>query len=500
MLFFDFLISLLILLVGSFLIESLAIPKPVKILHRPLSSVFVHISMVFSVFAIFILISQRIWFSTALSFVVLTILVLVNNTKFKLLREPFVHQDFEYFVDLISHPRLYIPFFGVYRAFFLTMLIVVIIYFWLTIEKSYSLYAGFSFCLIFLNAAIYCIACNFKPKIDFIPTGEMKKNGFFSLVGFYFYEHRKKNKLIKANTISEEVEEKLGTQDIFIVQSESFFDPRKIYSFIEPDVLENFDLIKDESNLFGELEVPVWGANTVRTEFSFLTGLKIEDLGVHQFNPYPLLASYKLKTAISQLKDKGYHTVCIHPYPASFYKRDKVLPNLGFEKFIDIEDFSLNNDKVGQYIGDIAIGKKLVEYLSTVDGRPVFVFMITMENHGPLNLQKLDATIGNKLYKEEKISEKKEIRDLSVYLQHLKNSDRLVLFLKKYMIERNKNCTLCWYGDHVPIMNDVYENFGYPQSNTEYFIWNNISGGTKSEINLSVDELLAKVLQVASSG
>ncbi|MBK8384850.1 MAG: LTA synthase family protein, partial [Candidatus Accumulibacter sp.] len=30
---------------------------------------------------------------------------------------------------------------------------------------------------------------------------------------------------------------------------------------------------------------------------------------------------------------------------------------------------------------------------------------------------------------------------------------------------------LCWYGDHVPIMPDVYRALGAPGGQTDYFIW-----------------------------
>jgi hypothetical protein len=31
--------------------------------------------------------------------------------------------------------------------------------------------------------------------------------------------------------------------------------------------------------------------------------------------------------------------------------------------------------------------------------------------------------------------------------------------------------TLAWYGDHVPIMEKVYQQLGTPDGDTDYFIW-----------------------------
>src|SRR5690606_24085107 len=56
------------------------------------------------------------------------------------------------------------------------------------------------------------------------------------------------------------------------VQSESFFDPRPLFAGIRPEVLAEFDRLRSDAVAHGKLKVPAWGANTVRTEFSFLAG------------------------------------------------------------------------------------------------------------------------------------------------------------------------------------------------------------------------------------
>ena len=30
---------------------------------------------------------------------------------------------------------------------------------------------------------------------------------------------------------------------------------------------------------------------------------------------------------------------------------------------------------------------------------------------------------------------------------------------------------LLWYGDHVPVLANVYAQFGFPEGNTDYFLW-----------------------------
>src|SRR5690606_4826345 len=123
--------------------------------------------------------------------------------------------------------------------------------------------------------------------------------------------------------------------DLVSVQSESFFDVRREFPEVQRSVLAQFDELCAQAVQYGELTVAARGANTVRSEFAFLSGVDVGTLGVHQFNPYRTLASSgKTATLPSYLRALGYRTVCIHPYHANFYRRDRVLPFLGFDEFI----------------------------------------------------------------------------------------------------------------------------------------------------------------------
>ena len=72
---------------------------------------------------------------------------------------------------------------------------------------------------------------------------------------------------------------------IVAVQVNLFFDVRRLLDTVHPRILEHFDRIRTEAQLQGTLRVPAWGANTMRTEFGFLTAIASGELGVHRFNP-----------------------------------------------------------------------------------------------------------------------------------------------------------------------------------------------------------------------
>lgn len=157
--------------------------------------------------------------------------------------------------------------------------------------------------------------------------------------------------------------------NVVLVQSESFFDPRPWYADVSGSLLTHFDATRKQALEHGELSVPAWGANTVRTECAVLTGLSPSAWGPRQFNPYRTLSRHPLPSLASTFQAAGYRTVCIHPYPASFYMRHKVIPLLGFDQFIDISSFE-SSDKQGQYIGDLAVARKVGRLLEDSDNRP----------------------------------------------------------------------------------------------------------------------------------
>jgi phosphoglycerol transferase MdoB-like AlkP superfamily enzyme len=197
------------------------------------------------------------------------------------------------------------------------------------------------------------------------------------------------------------------------------------------------------------------------------------------------------------LKEKGYRTVCIHPYQASFYMRDELYPQLGFDDFIDINAFS-SEQKQGQYIGDVAVAQKVGELLKETD-QPLFIFVITMENHGPLHLEQPLETDKALFYKQS--TQPDGCNDLTVYARHLSNADQMASMLRQQLHHDAREGVLCWYGDHVPIMADVYNTLGEPSGLTDYFVWSsdheNVGSNVSSSGGVSIDvsDLVPLVLE-----
>lgn len=423
-------------------------------------------------FAAICLISQRPYFAATLVVVFHAVLIAVNYSKFTALKEPFILQDFEYFTDALRHPRLYIPFFGIVKTLVLITAAAIAIGLFLWLEKPLSSLSMSEWRLPAVSMLVAVIASAgawvIRPRITLDPLRDMEATGLISLLHSHLAEYWLARRRVFADPVAEwpSFESNATRPHLVMVQSESFFDPRTSYPFVEPSVLANWDACSSVAAAAGRLSVPAWGANTVRTEAAVLTGLSRDALGIFQYNPYRRLAKVSVSSLASHLRAQGYKTVCVHPYLGHFYQRDRVLALLGFDEFIDVTAFN-DADRCGQYISDLVVTEKVKELLASAE-EPLFVFVITMENHGPLHLERPEAGLASRVYSEMPAG---PLNDLTVYLGHLQHADDMVSRLTAALQEAERGGSLCWYGDHVPIMADVYSHFGEPEATTPWLVW-----------------------------
>ena len=496
-------------LMVSVVIDQMLAPRPIHFFKRDFRSQAIHIGTWLLLFCFELLLFRRPWFAMGNVFAIQIFMVLVNNAKFSSLKEAFICQDFEYFADLIKHPMLYIPFFGILRTVLATICFIGVLVAGLALESSPLnssnwVYLGVIWLLILAVSIVLlrgALRGDFELSLN--PNSDLSTMGQAAFLWRYGIQALRQTALPGGSPFNNPEKngldgclpkEQLPT--LIAVQSESFFDPRREYSFVTPELLAEFDKAVQQSPFSGRLTVPAWGANTVRSECGFLTSMSAVDFGIHQFNPYRFLRHKPSLTMASFLKSLGYKTICIHPYPKTFYLRDQVYPKIGFDDFID-DSFFDDKDRVGPYVGDKALASYVDKLLEEYSDEPVFLFIITMENHGPLHLEDVGEYEQAQYFKE---PQGDDARDLVAYCRHLDNADDMIEKLKQTLSRQPNGGGLCWYGDHVPIMADVYKQFGEPDGKTDYFIWSSSNANeghlSSTEIqNMNINELALKFLQ-----
>ena len=488
----------------SICIEQFHRPRP-RVRDRLAAAFAIHVGMWLLLFGFGLAIWQRPYFASGLNIAGMLLIVLVSNAKFASLREPFLLSDFRFFKALLRHPRLYLPFFGVLPAISCALVFIIFCVIALRQEPSLLLQMGFAsfayFCVIFvaLGAVLLWFGVRSRTAITLDPLRDLQMFGLVGSFVRYWQEERANDpkalikKLRGAIHIQPESPAPKELPHIVAVQCESFFDARRVFSGVSAAVLKNFDALTQASSRAGRLNVPAWGANTVRTEFSFLTGVPPAALGIHQFNPYRKLARHGMPTIASELKKQGYRTICVHPFSATFYERDVVFPALGFDEFIDIAAFS-DADRSGPYVGDLAVAQKVRTILGSAVG-PLFIFVITMENHGPLHQERVADGDQERLYA---TAPPAGYEEFTIYLRHLQHTDAMLWELHTALNANSRRGWLCAYGDHVPILPGVYEANDFADGRTDYFVVGPAaSAGSPQIIDIAPEDLSRCLLQEA---
>lgn len=463
---------------------------------RPLASWCLHVGVWCVIYAMLLTLLERPWFVMGLMLAGVQVVIQVSNAKFRSLNEPFVFHDYEYFTDAIRHPRLYIPFLGWGK--FLAICAVVILAAGLALYSEHAPYGQLQWHqrwlfiggLLAAGAGLCWWGHRHLSQPTLNPVQDMQSLGLMHMLWVYACLERQPLQAGEQPFQRKPLASPAQLPHLVAVQSESFFDPRSLSPLVRPDVLQVFDQVKAEAVASGKLSVPAWGANTVRSEFAFLTGLPEAQLGVHRFNPYhAVMAGAPVASVASYLRDMGYHTVCIHPYWGGFYQRHSVLPKLGFDEFLDIAAFA-GAEYHGPYISDLAVAAKIRSLIHAAH-KPLFIYAITMENHGPLHLEPVSLHDEQAAFSAPPPA---HFRDLTVYLKHLRNADLMMQSLTGFLAAQQRPAGLCWFGDHVPIMPEVYRHCGLPDGNVEYVVWSNRNTAATRVQAVAVDQLASTFL------
>ncbi len=272
-------------------------------------------------------------------------------------------------------------------------------------------------------------------------------------------------------------------------------------------------LQKDGQNVkTGELNVSIVGGNTPNTEFEFLTGNTLAFLPEGSI-PYQQYVDEGIYAMPAYLRDIGYTTVGMHPFYPGGWERERVYPQLGFEKSMFMEDFDVPSSKVHGYISDMACSEQIIkEYEKNLDtGRPFFSFLVTMQNHSPYEEdtgdipEDITITGGDN-------SGKKEITER--YLSLIKESDDAFRYLTEYFEGIKEPTVIVIFGDHQPsdaVVRPIFRLQGKDTRNlieedvekryiVPYVIWANYDIETAHDKDTSANFLGGEVLRTANAG
>ena len=258
-----------------------------------------------------------------------------------------------------------------------------------------------------------------------------------------------------------------------------------------------------DHTITGYAQVSVCGGNTANSEFEFLTGNTMSFLPSGSI-PYQQYITKDTPSLASYLASLGYETYAQHPYYASGWNREKVYPLLGFEHLNFIDDYA-NKTYVRKYVSDDADMQHIIDtYENKEDGKPAFIFNVTMQNHGGYTdaFSDLSEDVHATNYNSEVLDH---------YLSLIRLTDQSLEKLVDYFSNVDEKTVIVFFGDHQPsdtVAAQVQDSMLLPGESVPdeqlrkryqvpYLVWANYDIDGATQQNTSLNYLSAEVLKAA---
>lgn len=332
-------------------------------------------------------------------------------------------------------------------------------------------------------------------------------------------------------TADYETEEPAVKPNVIVVLSESFYDLTRLPDLtFERDPLENFHALERES-ISGTFHSHYLGYGTGYIEMAMLEGFTGMD-----FNPGTNICflsdeSYSLlDSSVDAFVKQGYEAEMLHGYNDSLYNRTVTYPRMGFSNLLFSQDIQqLGFDWQGgvyggYYMKDSYFFQAMLDRMHTVneEGKPAFLYGITMENHQPFDPEKFgyECQIGV----ESQTLSDENMAIVRVMLEGITRADQALGQLVEQLRQTEEPTILVFFGDHRPnlFMTDgdtVYTKLGLCPDNdtvnwteeqindlysTDYLIWSNdpslLRGQEGTRRDSSVTGLMPQLLELTGAG
>lgn len=306
----------------------------------------------------------------------------------------------------------------------------------------------------------------------------------------------------QGSTLSEED----SLPNMIVIMNEAFSDLAALGEFeCNEDYMPFIHSLQDgaENTITGTLNVSVCGGNTANSEFEFLTGSSMAFLPQGSI-PYQQYIKGEIDALPSYLSSLGYKTVGMHPYGASGWERDEVYPWLGFEETMFLSDF-VGENYIRKYVSDESCYDEIISlYEEKNEAEPLFVFNVTMQNHGAYGDVYDNFTPDISV-------EGADIFSLEQYLSLMKVSDAAFEELINYFAQEEEKTLVVFFGDHQPndtIASPIVKLNGKSVKNLSeeelkmryevpYVIWANYDIAEAQNEDTSLNYLGAHVLEQA---
>lgn len=280
--------------------------------------------------------------------------------------------------------------------------------------------------------------------------------------------------------------------NIIFVQLESLFNPELLSGVkFSRTVLPNLTLLYKRYSS-GFLSVPSVGAGTANTEFEVISGMNLNDFGPGEYPYKTVLMHNACESICYDLKEYGYATHALHNNDGTFYDRNTVFSQLGFDDFTSVEYMNGLEYNLLGWADDSVLTGEILGILESTEGRD-FIYTISVQGHGDYP-EDYAAAEGDITVAGEPV--KGYVNQLTYYANQIHQMDEFVSELIRALGAWGEPVVLVMYGDHLPAFDITDEQLSAGNTyTTQYVIWNNI-GLEKADEDIEAFQLSSHVFDM----
>lgn len=273
--------------------------------------------------------------------------------------------------------------------------------------------------------------------------------------------------------------------DIIILLQESTVNP-SIYQFDKDLALPDLFMFQKDEGVSAQspLRVQTFGGGTWLSEFSILTGLNTDDFGARKNSVFYFVVDNLNESLFRQLKAEGYYTVLLTPFNRSAYHAGYAYEQMGVDEIIQPQELGYPGH-LEENLWKISTQDMLgyiEEVLKKRTDKPLFIFSLTMYEHGPYDESHTDDYQITGQTKSSNAPGK-----FSHYMEKIITSDPAIKDFSNFVAQREKPTMFLYFGDHQPNieLNNYQSPFTNPAHITQFTLRDNLTQGA----SLSTGEL-----------
>ncbi|WP_289994330.1 LTA synthase family protein [Photorhabdus laumondii] len=446
------------------------------------------------IFGLVFFVSARLLFSTAFTGTLFIIFKFLNQIKVHYYKEQLMFSDLNLMFDPANQETL--------RHYWLAGLGVVAMFIWLIFNmtlswKKSSSRRGFKWRTVGLVLAAFCTwevsatADAFREQWESsLPKGRgtitnmvmSAKDAKYHAPQFgqssdYFLQ--------QAKNVVLPVPQSAIKPDVVMLLQESTVTPH-IYQLPDDTRLPHLYMFQRDSGVSAQspMRVQTFGGGTWLSEFSALTGLNTDDFGSRKNAVFYFIVDHLKYSLFREMKQNGYYTVVLTPFNKSSYHSGHAYQTLGVDRIIQPQElgYPASLDKNLWTISTQEMLGYVKEILAQETDKPLFIFSLTMYEHGPYDEDHADdyGLTGH-------VKNSQAVGKFSHYMEKIKASDPAIKDFSEFVAKREKPTMFLYFGDHQPniSLNQYNGVFSNPGHITQFTMRDNLQQGE----SIQTDEL-----------